>query len=747
VRITEAQENTQESKRDRRAREILADPRDRGPAASEFRPDIQGLRAVAVLAVVLFHADVPGLGGGFVGVDVFFVISGFLITGLLWREVSTSGTVRLRSFFAARARRLLPASALVGVVTMIASALLLPPLQVRSVTLDGITSALYVSNYWFISSGVTYFGHSSMLSPSPFQHYWSLGVEEQFYLVWPIMIIGTAWLIRRSRRLTTKAEATSSVHLYLVVLVLVAVASFALSVVLTYLIPPIAFFSLPTRAWQLAVGGLVALTVVYWRRLTTRRAAFVGWTGLALILLACTQLTGATSYPGIAALLPTLGAALVIGAGCAGPSRGCGRVLGLSPMGAIGRVSYSWYLWHWPLMVFTPALLGHQVGLATRLAAVLVSLGLAVLTLRFVENPLRFADRVRRSPLASLTLGGAATAVAVCVGVVLLTWVPNPVGLGPAAKQMSITAAPVHPGSSVEAYDAAVRNVFAQVRAAVAASVELKDVPSNLNPPLTDQMTQQLGILTDGCLRVLPFDSGHPECAAGDIASKTTVALIGDSRAAMFNPAFQQIAAQRHWRLLMMAKAGCPITDLRLNKHFNTLAEEFQRCAQWRDHIMARLRVERPQLIVVSSARAYDADGAHTMVPGLKMYDEAWIDSLTRLVEQLRSTGSKVLVLGPTVDQPAPVPLCLSGHLDDATVCAAAGGAGHRPGMAAESAATEAGGGQYADITELFCTAKRCPVIVGNTMVYFDAGHLTSEYSQLLAPAMGALADRALAHG
>lgn len=744
---TGAQENTRESKVVRPARKGLADRRVVNSADAKFRPDIEGLRAVAVLAVVLFHADVPGLGGGFVGVDVFFVISGFLITGLLWREASTTGTVRLRNFFGARARRLLPASAVVGVITMIASALLLPPLQVRSVTLDGITSALYVSNYWFIGSGVKYFGHQSVLSPSPFQHYWSLGVEEQFYLVWPILIIGTAWLIRRARRHTTKSEATTSVRPYLVVLTLVVIVSFALSVVLTYLLPPVAFFSLPTRAWQLGLGGMVALTVGLWRRLPARPAAFVGWTGLALILLACTQLNGTTSYPGIAAMLPTLGAVLVIGAGCATPSQGCGRLLGWSPMGAIGRVSYSWYLWHWPVLVLTPALLGHQVGLAVKLAAVLVSLGLAVLTLRFVENPLRFADRVRRSPLASLGLGGVATGMAVCVGLLLLLWVPNPVGHGPAAEPMSITATPVPPGSDMQAYDTAVRDVFAQVQAAVAASVDVNTVPSNLNPPLTDQTAQQMSILTNGCLRVLPFDSGHPECAVGDTSSKTTVALIGDSRAAMFNPAFQKVAEQRHWRLLLMAKAGCPITDLRLNQHFNGFAEEFQRCAEWRAQIMARLRVERPQLIVVSSARAYDANGAHTLVPGLKMYDEAWIASLTRLVQQLRETGAKVLVLGPTADPPAPVPLCLSGHLDDATACEGVRRALHGPGIAVESAATEAGGGQYADITELFCTANRCPVIVGNTMVYFDAGHLTREYSQLLAPAMGALADRTLAHG
>src|ERR1700722_8169192 len=220
------------------------------PRQKEFRPDIEGLRAVAVLAVVLFHAGVPGVGGGFIGVDVFFVISGFLITGLLWREVSTSGTVRLRRFYGARARRLLPASATVGIVTLIASAMLLPSLQVRSVIYDGIASALYVSNYWFIGEGVHYFG--GHLPPSPFQHYWSLGVEEQFYLVWPALIIGTACLVRWVRR-RAKTNAPTSKRPYLLVLVFVAAVSYALSLVVTYVMPALAFFSLPTRAWQLAV--------------------------------------------------------------------------------------------------------------------------------------------------------------------------------------------------------------------------------------------------------------------------------------------------------------------------------------------------------------------------------------------------------------------------------------------------------------------------------------------------------------
>ena len=717
--------------------------RGRRSAQTGFRQDIEGLRAVAVVAVVLFHADVPGVGGGFVGVDVFFVISGFLITGLLWREVSTTGTVGLRRFYGARARRLLPASATVGVVTMIGSAVLLPPLQAQTVVIDGVASALYVSNYWFIAEGVNYFG--GHLPPSPFQHYWSLGVEEQFYLVWPPLIIATAWLIRRVRRVRRRSDAhvSSSKRPYLVVLALVAAVSFALSLVITYVMPPAAFFSLPTRAWQLALGGLVALTAGQWRRLPPRAAAITGWAGLGVILWVCTQLSATTPYPGTAALLPALGAVLVIGAGCAASSHGCGRALGVSPMRAIGRVSYSWYLWHWPVLLLTPVLLGHPLGLPGRLAAALVSGALAVLTLRFIENPLRFAARVRRSALASLALGGAATAVAVAVGVALLFRVPIPVGRGPAATPLTITAAPPPTGSNIGAYDAAVQQAFAQVQAAVAASADLKAVPSNLNPPLAAAAAEHGPMLISGCLRT-ELQTGQPECATGDTASPTTVALVGDSHAAMWNPAFQQIATQRHWRLETLTKMYCPSMNLPVSSPVRRLVELVDHCEQWRGEILARLRTEHPQLVVVSVWRGYGTDESLT---GFNSYDPAWIDSLIRLVQQLRGTGAKVLVLGPVPDPQSVVPICLSGHLDDAAACAPSRStAVNQAGIAAESAATHAGGGHYTDLTELFCTTDRCPVIVGNTLVYVDWCHLTLEYSRLLAPVIGALADRALAH-
>ena len=237
-------------------------------ARREFRPDIEGLRAVAVLAVVLFHAGVPGVGGGFVGVDIFFVISGFLITGLLLRDVTTHGRGRLTRFYGARARRLLPASASVLVVTAVMSTVLLAPLQARSVLGDVIACALYVGNYRFAVHGTDYLAADT--PPSLVQHYWSLGVEEQFYLLWPALILGTAWVVHR---ITRRASAPAKRLPYLVVLAVVAGASFALSLEWTHTLPSWAFFSLPTRAWELAAGGLVALTASRWRRPPARCAA------------------------------------------------------------------------------------------------------------------------------------------------------------------------------------------------------------------------------------------------------------------------------------------------------------------------------------------------------------------------------------------------------------------------------------------------------------------------------------------
>ena len=285
------------------------------------------------------------------------------------------------------------------------------------------------------------------------------------------------------------------------------------------------------------------------------------------------------------------------------------------------------------------------------------------------------------------------------------------------------------------------RQAFTQVQAALTTSADLGAVPSNLDPPLADAAAELSDLFSIGCMRSA-WQVNQPDCATGDTASSTTVDVIGDSQAAMWNPAFQQIAEQRHWRLQMLTKAGCPALDL--PAYSAQMHREYTECEQWRSQLITRLRNERPRLVVIGMLRGYGTgDGQPTTEAS---YNPAWIDSISRLVRQLRGIGARVLVLGPTPDPHSVVPVCLSGHLDDASACAPDRSAAvNESGIAAEAAATRTAGGNYADVTELFCTTDRCPVIVGNTLVYLDGGHITIEYSRRLAPVIGALADRALA--
>lgn len=698
-----------------------------------FRPDIEGLRAVAVIAVVLYHAGIPGVSGGYIGVDVFFVISGFLITGLLFREAAATNTVALGRFYGARARRLLPAAAIVGTVTAIAAAAVLPPLQARSVFLDGIASALYVGNYRFALRGTDYLTTDA---PSPFQHYWSLGVEEQFYLVWPVLIIATAWLVQRVPLLRGAAKRAAP---YAAVLAVVAVASLTAGALWTRTSPSLAFFSLPTRAWELAAGGLVALSLQQWRRLSLLTASIAGWGGLVLILLTCTQLGAHTPYPGVEALLPVLGTALIVGGGAVTGGLGPGRLLCRPAMRAIGRISYSWYLWHWPVLLLMPALLGEPAGLPARLSATAVSAGLAVITLHLVENPGRFAAALRRSAKVSLAVAGGASAATACACMLLLNVIPAPVGHGVAAPRANIVAAPPAGVAAVSPQEAAVRQAFDQARVVLAGAAGLRAVPSNLDPPLDKAPADKAAVFVNGCVRSWR-DVGQSECATGDTASPTTVALIGDSHAAMWNPAFEQLAEQRHWRLETVAKVTCPLQDLHIVSPY--LGREYTECEQWRADIMGRMNAEHPRLVVLDMSRRYGGDF------GFTSYDPAWIDTLGRTVAQLRATGATVLVLGPAADPHSPAPTCLSAHLDDATACAPTRSvAVNDDGIAAERAATVGNGGHYADLTDLFCAPDRCPLIVGNTLVFRDDNHVTTQYARLLAPVMGALVDRAVADG
>ena len=447
-------------------------------AKTGFRPDIEGLRAVAVLAVVLFHAGLPGVGGGFIGVDVFFVISGFLITGMLWREVSTAGTVRLRRFYGARARRLLPASAAVGVVTMVASVVLLLPLQARDVIGDGIASALYVGNIWFVVQATDYFSNDEI--PSPFQHYWSLGVEEQFYLVWPALIIvrlGSSGLRGGAAGARTALEASiprgpylgrggvicrvAGAHPHVAACGVLLDAHSGLAISRRRLGgshgQPVA----PNTSTPRSDRGMGRFDIDPADLQPVRHDdALSGYRRAA----ACAR-HGTGDRRGLRRAFPGSRSRADIAAD-AGGRAGVVFVVSVALAGAGARSA----------IVGPPAGTGRKTGNGSHFRRV------GRIHMRFIENPLRFAPSVSRSAARSLALGGAATAVAACVGMVLL--VVDTARSAAARRLQHRPSVVAHPptGDNMDVYDAAVQHAFAQVQAAVAASAALNAVPVESQP-------------------------------------------------------------------------------------------------------------------------------------------------------------------------------------------------------------------------------------------------------------------------
>ena len=357
------------------------------PRATGFRGDIQGLRAVAVLTVIAAHAGVSFLPGGYVGVDVFFVISGFLITQILLREAVHSGGVSLVGFYARRARRILPAAGVVLVVTLVASLIWMSVLEAIDLAKDALWSAAFAANIRFAQEGVDYFAADE--APSPIQHFWSLAVEEQFYLVWPLLVALCFWSVAGRGH-----QPGIAVRALVVLILTMGAVSLVWSVVRTGAEPGLAYFSSLTRAWELAVGAGVALAVHAGRTLRNRAANEVlAWAGLAAVGVACVAYDETTSFPGYAALLPVLGsgAAIWSGAGRTAEVRTCAaRLLSLAPsMRHVGNWSYSLYLWHWPMLIVPATVLGRDLTSGETLLAMAAVLPLSALTYRLVETPFR----------------------------------------------------------------------------------------------------------------------------------------------------------------------------------------------------------------------------------------------------------------------------------------------------------------------------------------------------------------------
>jgi len=638
-----------------------------------FRADIEGLRAVAVLLVVAFHAR-AGVPGGYVGVDVFLVVSGFLITRLLVRELEDTGAISLRGFYARRARRLLPLACLVLVATAIGSSVLLPPLDRAGIAADIRAAALYFANWNFASSATEYMAD---VQASPVLHYWSLGVEEQYYLVWPLLLVAVARVAgpARARQLRWVAIAIAAV----------GALSLASSVATTTTSGPWAYFGLHTRAWEMAIGGGLALVDL--DRLSTRRAAVVGVLGLALVVGSALMIDEATAFPGVAALAPCLGAAGVL----ASNGRGASRLLGHPVPRYLGRVSYAWYLWHWPCLILGAGRLSVPTALA-------VSFVLAVASHHLVEQPLRSSRWLVAVPARSLALGALLTLASVLAG----TSLPL---IG------ALTGEP-------------------ELMTAYAARI---DQPRGLG----------------GCYAGFDGTTAPEDCTFGDRSARRAVALIGDSHAHAWFPAVERWAKARGVRLHVWTKLACPITDVAVWHREGR--RPYAACTAWRANVLLRLRaLDGLELVIVGRSHWYSAlleiDGTRAAEPDS---EPRWRAGMERTLAELAPLARRIVLLRAVPRAPHDVPSCISGEPAEVHAC----DFHHDPATwndrhierAEAAAAAAVPGVRFVDLTREICPADPCTVYAPDGAIKFrDHHHLAASFAASLATALGAKLDAAL---
>jgi peptidoglycan/LPS O-acetylase OafA/YrhL len=661
-----------------------------------------------------------------VGVDVFFVISGFLITTQLVRELRETGRISLSGFYARRARRILPAATLTTIVTVVAAGLLLSPLAAIRVFGDARAAAVFGANIHFAARDADYF--SADLPPSPLQHYWSLSVEEQFYFVWPLLLVlsSLVWLgIRHrsaraapadSRDPAAQSRARPRFPVVIVIFAAVAMLSFAGSVVETSQSGAAAYYSMVTRAWELAAGALVALSLPLAARLEQRLAGVLTWTGVACIATAAMVFNSSTPYPGDAALLPVAGAVAIIFAGCAAGRRwGAEAVLGTKPFQRVGAWSYSWYLWHWPILILAPALLGRSLSILEALAMAVISLVIAVLSFALVERPIRRMQMFVRHPSLGLT-GGAMLVASSLAAVAVARPVFASLNSGPPAGRPILVSHGTTP-------------LIAQLSADLRAGVRSERVPSNLDPSLTAAAQDKPLIDKNGCLLV---DSAVKSkgCVYGDKASHTSVVLFGDSHAAAWFPALSWISKHEGWRLVVIAKSGCPAAAVNVVRY----GRLFTTCPLWRKDAERQIAALHPALVVVAYSQYLHGDRPLAGVP--TGHGSTWLDGTQATFSFLHRAARRVVFITdvPMLTQVAPD--CVSGHLSDVRPCTVARDTGIRYPQVSDQELKLAARNHIdsIDSTPWFCTPARCPVIVDNVLMYRDKQHMTPQWSRFLAP-------------
>jgi len=689
-------------------------------ARSPVRKDIQGLRAIAVVLVVLNHLWPRWVSGGYIGVDIFFVISGYLITKHLLGELTATGRNQLGRFYSRRAKRLLPAAFLVALVSMVVAWLVLPFSRWVTISQEVIASVLYVENWFLASKSVDYSAHNE--SASTVQHYWSLSVEEQFYIVWPLLLLSLYLIYRRQRSRSSRESSGPSQVSSGTVLLAITVLGFIASVIITIHSPNEAYFITPTRVWEFATGGLIA----WW---ATRREALLKpstvhtlllWAAYLAIALSALLLTGSSVFPGYIASVPVLATALIIWVGPDSRKWTPNLVLSTKPFQYVGDISYSIYLWHWPLIILWPSITGSQLNFWHKIAIVALSLVLAGLTKRFIEDPGR--QRLFR------------------------TWSPRRVLLGTVAAMASCVLL----GSSLS-LAAAVAQAHEANRLEALASGPCFGAGSMMHPdqcpdPFGAAMAANIGDAEapwfddahcSPSARPLSADGGAPLVCdfGGDQATSKDVWLIGDSHAEQWKIVVHKLAAEHNWRLTESLRGGCPIVDVKrvafMGESTPDRANQ-ERCLSWSEAVKNRILDERPDAVIVSSFAAGETIDDGT---GRSQTDQ-YRDAVDRQFGPLREVGIDTYFIRDTpLTLDTSTPDCLALNETVPLNCSTNRRDALPPDPMATGALTfESSHFHVIDLSDLFCDENRCYAVIGGLHVYFDRDHAARSFIESTYP-------------
>jgi len=597
---------------------------------------IQGLRALAALLVTIFHARL--VPGGFIGVDIFYVISGYLITGLILREIEQTGSLDLNAFYQRRIKRLLPTSVFVLFITAIVGMFVLPAITRDALGRDLFAAAAYISNYLFAWWQNDY--QNLNATPSPFIHYWSLAVEEQFYVVWPILLL---LLARYGRRAIFWGISITTV------------LSLLLSVYQTQTSPIWAFYSLPTRAWELGVGALLLFVPEkVWRN------RFIPWLGVIGIAIATFNFDENTAFPGLNAVLPVFATALLIGSISIWP-RAFNDLSNNRISQWLGAISYPLYLWHWPALVLPSSALGRPLRIRERLFCILLTVVLAHLTSKFIEQPLRHKKIEGKKVYLFFV---ATTITSLIAGLI--------------------------------------------ISATSSSMISVKGTNYKFN--LIDVM-EKPAVYGDDChVNYGETKSGY--CTYGDTKSNRTLVLYGDSHAAQWFPALEQIALERGYKLISLTKSACPAVDA---PREDQGAFKNVHCEKWRQNSIARIKSIHPDAVITSSFQYF------TPPSGFPSKSRWWDDGQRRLLSELRGSSNHLIYISDTPRPLRDIPNCLASR--DSHTC----------DSTEKTRNVIINGFEKIDPTPWLCTSY-CPAIKDGYVVYRDASHISVAASLALKP-------------